>query len=529
MLSVRALRAALTALVALIVAVTLASCGGDSAEPAKPAAGSSSVGALADAFPENTLAYLEATVRPDGELADNAKTIIGKLTGKSPDEVPAYLEKQLDEDSKPGDLSWNDVKKFLGKRAAIGLLSLDGKITNASSGADDLSGAAGFVIEVTDAKAAEAALAKDAKKRDLDGQTYYLDNDTAAAVIGNRVVGASPESAFKTMADAQKASKHLSDSQALKDAAGQVEGDPLFFAFAEAKPLVDRVRELAAPDIQKQLDLALKSYGVDKDLGTYGMTASFAQRSVGFDFFSVGAKVEEQDGDAVELIKGVPADSWLAFGVNGFGKQLSKGLKQIKDLGVVDGQDIAAEIAKVESQLGLNLEQDLFSWMGDVALFARGTTADTVGGAVVVNSTNEAASAKAIKDIGRVAGQAGLTPKPANIGGAEGIAIAAGPVTFTMVQKGDKLVIASNEQSARDALAPSAKLGDSASFKAATEELGGVEPILFVALTAVADLAKSEGDLSAEDKRILETLDSVVVGSTVNGDSQHLKGALLVK
>ena len=140
-----------------------------------------------------------------------------------------------------------------------------------------------------------------------------------------------------------------------------------------------------------------------------------------------------------------------------------------------------------------------------------------------------AASAKAIKDIGRVAGQAGLTPKPANIGGAEGIAIAAGPVTFTMVQKGDKLVIASNEQSARDALAPSAKLGDSASFKAATEELGGVEPILFVALTAVADLAKSEGDLSAEDKRILETLDSVVVGSTVNGDSQHLKGALLVK
>lgn len=528
MLSVRSLRAVFTALVALIAAASLASCGGSASGSGGSGSKTGAVGTLADAFPESTLAYLEATVRPDGELADNAKSIIGKLTGKNPDEVGAYLEKQLNKDSKPGDASWNDVKQFLGKHIAVGALSIDGKITDAN--ADGLTAEAGLVLEITDPKAAEKELAKDSVKKDLGGQAYYVskDDDSAAAVVGDRVIGGMTESAFKTMMEAQKAPKHLSDSDALKKAAGEVDGEPLVFGFFEGKPLVDRLRELATPDVQKQLDLALKTYGAE-DLGTYGLTATFAKRSIAFDVFAIGVKAGDQGGKAAELVKQLPGDAWLALGINAFGKQLSDGLKQIKDLGTVDGTDIPGEIAKFESQLGLNLDRDLFSWMGDVALFARGTTADTANGALVVQSTDAAASEKAIKDIGRVAGQAGLAPKPANIDGARGIAIAAGPVTVTIVQKGDKLTIASSEQAARDALAPKSTLGESSSFKAADEELNGVDPVLYVSFAPITELAKAGGDLKPEDKRILEALDAVILGSTREGDTGHLKAALLVK
>jgi len=527
MLSVRTLRAALTALVALIVAISLASCGGDTAGSAKADSGSASVGVLADAFPANTLGYLELTVRPDGELADNAKTIIGKLIGKSPDQVPAYLQKQLDQDPQPGEASWSDVKKVLGKHVAIGVLSIDGTIKDS-----DLKGVTAetaFVIEVTDAKAAEKLIAKEATAKALNGQRYYLQsNKMASAIVGDRMIEGMDESSLKAMLDGQKAAKHLSDTKGFEDAAGQVGGNPLLFAFAEAKPLLDRVRALATPDIRKQLDLSLKSYGAN-GLGSYGLTGTFAKRSIAIDFFTVGGKTDGPTTGAGDLIKNVPGDAWVAFGTSDLGKQLTAGLKQIKDLGTIDGTDIAAEIAKGEKQLGLNLEKDLFSWMGDVAIYARGTTADTANGALVVHTTNADASAQAIKDVSRLLGQADLAPKPVDLDGAKGISIAAGPVTAYMVQKGDTLTIASSEAAARDALAPKTTLGDSASFKAADDELDGVDPAVFLAFAPLIDLAKTSKDFTAEDRRVLEALDSVILGTKTDGDARHIKAALLVR
>jgi len=528
MLSARPLRVALTTLLAL-VAVTLVACGGggdDDSTGSAPATGSSSVGTLADAFPETTLAYAEATLRPDGELAENAKVIIGKLTGKNPDEVGVLIEKELNsgDDSEDG-ASWSDVKKFLGKRAAIGALSLDGKAT---TNLDRITTEAGFVIEVTDAKLAEAAISKDAKRRDLGGQAYYVSDDkTAAAVVDDRIVAGVTESAFKTMIGAQSAPRHLSDAENFKNFQGRVEGEPLVTAYADLGPLVDRIAELSDAELKGQIEKALKS--IDGDQPVLGMTGTFAKQSIAFDAFVTDAKIADADGSAADLVKGVPDNAWVALGINALGKQLTKGLDEVKRLGTIEGTDVAAEIAKVEQQLGLNLQRDLLSWMGDVAVFARGTSDATVGGALVVQSTNAAASAKAITDIGRVAGQAGLAPKPVDLNGAKGIAIAAGRVTVTIVQKDGKLAIASNEQTARDALAPNAQLADAPAFKAADSALDGVDPFLFLDFGPIAELAKSFGDLSAEDERILKALDSLVVGSQTEGDTQHLKAALLVR
>ena len=102
MRSLRPVRVLSALLAALLLTATLTACG-ESADSSSGAPGS--VGVLADGFPTGTLAYGEAVVRPDGALADNAKSVLGKLLGKAPDQVGTEIVKQLDEDSGEG-LGW---------------------------------------------------------------------------------------------------------------------------------------------------------------------------------------------------------------------------------------------------------------------------------------------------------------------------------------------------------------------------------------------------------------------------------------
>ena len=47
---------------------------------------------------------------------------------------------------------------------------------------------------------------------------------------------------------------------------------------------------------------------------------------------------------------------------------------------------------QLRSQLGLDVEQDLLSWIGDVAFFVRGVSKDSVEGGAVISVTDSAAA-----------------------------------------------------------------------------------------------------------------------------------------
>ena len=64
--------------------------------------------------------------------------------------------------------------------------------------------------------------------------------------------------------------------------------------------------------------------------------------------------------------------------------------------GATGGVDPATLLQGLQSQLGIDVQKDLLSWMGDAALFVRGTSMDDLGGALVVKSKDPAASRKAI-------------------------------------------------------------------------------------------------------------------------------------
>ena len=92
-----------------VVALVLSACGGsDSSDEA--------TSALAKYVPADAVVYVEGSVRPDQELADNVNELATKLTGKS-------LSDTLDEalaETEDGDVSYDaDVEPWLGEDAAL--------------------------------------------------------------------------------------------------------------------------------------------------------------------------------------------------------------------------------------------------------------------------------------------------------------------------------------------------------------------------------------------------------------------------
>ena len=78
-----------------------------------------------------------------------------------------------------------------------------------------------------------------------------------------------------------------------------------------------------------------------------------------------------------ELLAQMPADSWFAVAIEGAGEALRQSLDGIGALGAEMGDptlDPEAIVGMVESETGLDLEDDLLSWLGNAAFFVSGTS-----------------------------------------------------------------------------------------------------------------------------------------------------------
>ena len=175
------------------------------------------------------------------------------------------------------------------------------------------------------------------------------------------------------------------------------------------------------------------------------------------------------------MLAELPGDSWVAFGAPDFGPAL-KGIYQ-QVAGALGGAAIENQLRQ---ELGLDLQQDVFSWIGDVAVFARGTTADTVEGGVVIEVTDPAKAQSAFgKLLGLAQSRGGVRARPVKIDGADAAfeaALPGAPKPVVAARSDDRVVIAFGRDAAADALGGGEKLGDSDTYGAAKSVLGDVEP-----------------------------------------------------
>jgi Protein of unknown function (DUF3352) len=202
--------------------------------------------------------------------------------------------------------------------------------------------------------------------------------------------------------------------------------------------------------------------------------------------------------------------------------------------GALGGVAIAAQ---VKQATGLDLQQDLFSWIGDVGLFVRGADMASLDGALVIGSRDDARAEAAFgKLVGLIGKQTGAPPVPVDVEGADAaFAIAApdAPKKVVIARGEGRVVAALGESAAAAALSPSAKLGDSDGFGAAQEILGDdMDPAFLLSIADVIRLADATGSTDAEfdeAREYLEALGVVTSGGNTDGDRVESRVAVTLK
>jgi len=231
------------------------------------------------------------------------------------------------------------------------------------------------------------------------------------------------------------------------------------------------------------------------------------------------------------LVAELPGDSWAAYGAPNVGP----GLKDIftKLAGAFGG---AAATQQLQQQYGINLDRDVFGWIGDIGLFLRGSDKASLEGGVVIKATNADNMRAAFgKLVGLVQSQGGQKVEPVKLKGAA----AAFKIDQTdlgkpviIARSDDRVVVGVGEAAAADGLAPAEKLGDSELYKQGKEALDDFEPTLLVSMPDVIKAVEASGDTDedwAQAKPYLEAFTVIASGGSLKDDELRSRAAVGLK
>ncbi len=519
------LRAFALSLLCAVLALTATACG---------ESGSGGEGDPASLVPAGAPIYLEAAVQPQGDRREDALAAAGKImrTDDPGAKLRGLIDKELAKED--GGLTWEaDFASWLGEDAGVWLTNLQ---------ADEPSYA--VIVATKDAEAAKAALAKFEKTgdsgpytaRSYDGLDYKVDADGVAhGIVGDFVV-IGTEDAFKRSADTRDGDS-LDGADRYKDAIGELEEDRLGHYYVDVKPLFDAAMK-QDPDAAQGFEPFKSLIPLDK-LGP--VTGAFTADGDGMALDTLVTGVPEGpfrnlaklwSGGASELMGELPGDAWGAFVTPKLGESGQSLFSSFA--GAIGGAAIAGQ---VKQATGLDLQQDVFSWIGDAGVFVRGTDMESLDGALVIGSTDDARAEAAFgKIVGLIGKQTGVAPEPARVEGAEAAFAIAAPDAdkpIVLARGEGRVVAAYGEQAASAALSSDTKLGDSDGFGAAEEILGdGMEPSFLLSIADVIRFADASGATDAEfDKArpYLETLGVVTSGGKADGDRVRSRVAVTLK
>ena len=363
----------------------------------------------------------------------------------------------MDEGFKDDDLTWErDFAPWVGEKAGVWLRDVSGEDPPVAG-----------VIAVRDEKAAEAALPKlqdDGERGTYEGVNYVMDDEGTAAglVDGYMVMGDLP--VFKEIVDARDGD-HLADADRYKDVIDELEDDRLGLFYIDTKALIDAAVK-ADPSTAAQLDQVRSFLPVDKMGPSAGALTADGD---GIAIDQIATDIPDGPlrrlaslfaGGESDLLTEMPGDAWGAMALPNVGE----GARELVNSfgGLIGG---AALNEQVKRSTGLDLEADVYSWLGDVGGFVRGTSEAELGGALVLESTDDDRAATAFgKFVGLIGQQAGVAPKPVKIDGRgvrgrdrrAGRAAEAG----ARARRGQDGRGVLDVAAAEDALSPDAKLGD---------------------------------------------------------------------
>ena len=493
--------------------VAAAGCGNDG----------STASDAASLVPARSLVYGETTLRPEGDQKAAIDALVAKFPGEGSagERIGRLLEKAVRE-SDP-EFSWKrDFEPWIGDEAAFFV----SRVRQDGGDAD-----AALLVATEDEDATVDTLEKDVdgRKTDYRGRDLYVfaEDDTAAALVdGWLVIGS--EGGVKAAIDVAEGGDPIDEDDAYQRTLEDAPEERLGFVYVNAPAFAEQLQKSPAGAALGQFRRLFAEPVIatlDADEAGIRFEATVPESYLaGFPFIAEGS----------DLAAGLPADAWLAMAQPELGKLIDAYVDLVA--GTVGGRDVIAQ--QFEAATGLDLEDDLISWMGDWGLFVRGTSVAELDGALMIETSDEAASGRLIDALARLTRRNGAaTVVPLALpGGGEGVTLRSPdvPKPIHLFQRDGKVVLAYGDTAARDALDPGETLGDSASFAAAQDALGGDYAISFyLAMGPILELVDSTSAAADEDwqeaKPYLAPLDTIVGGARKDGDKLRSAFGVTVK
>jgi Protein of unknown function (DUF3352) len=478
--------------------------GGDGSQPA-------------DAAPPSSSIFVEGTIRPKGELKANVEEIVRTVGGIDDlgGTIVTELEKSAREDGEPFDYE-TEVEPWLGERVGVFLDDFDGEEFKSF----------GVAIETTDPDAAQSFVDKQAEIDDdpiddasYEGTEYKVDkaDESVYGVVGELLVVTEQEKAFKDAVDASSGDS-LADEAAYGDAIDDAAEGSLADVYVDVGLLIEQSGEA----IDESALQALRSAGIEPKEATAVASVIPGSDRVEVEISSDLGDQEAPSSDPSELLSSLPASSFAAFAVTGFGGQLEEALDEIDKQGI-PGQVPPRQLKKGLKQVGIDLEEITGSITG-AGVFAEGQSESSLGGALVLTTEDRKQASETVGNIGSLLELGGVQGVRPVSGAAKGFSINTNelPRPLVVLSRGDRIAIGLGLPAADEALTGKTTLADTRAFKDAVAALADTPIGFFADGPRALRLAESLVPASdqaefREAKKYLRNISSIALGSETDG------------
>jgi hypothetical protein len=355
-------------IVAIVLAAVLVACGnsGGKTDETKKAAG---------LVPQDALAYVSVAVNPSDSQKSDIDGILAKFPKASKKTFDGFKDDLLTSAVKNLGLDYQtDVKPWLGDELA--LAALPNTPTPSPVG----------LIKSTDDAKAKAALDKAAKSPDFKA-TYRIVNGYVVVVQKNDAA------LLDTVArQAGNSGSALSNQAKFTRVVDKLSSDRLVTAWADGHSLLS----LAKAELNRQVGKAHINLSGLPDIGS--AAADLHAVSSGAVISGLVETPGTTGGGDASITNNLPSDSLGALTLWNIGGAFDTVLGTV----VQSNPEAARGLADAEKSLGLNIRQDVLSWMQGETVVAVGppTTGPTPDFALLVHPTDQAKAQAAVTKIG---------------------------------------------------------------------------------------------------------------------------------
>lgn len=467
------------ALVSLVAVLALAGCGGSGSSSTDPAT----------LTPPGVPVYIDATIRPQGEVKVNVESLAKTVAGI--DDPGAFIVSKLDSSlagSDKGITYAHDIEPWLGEQAAIFLEHYDGSNFTGT----------GAIVQSTDIGATQKLIDKLAKSNGVKDASYNgvdykvkSSDGSALGIVGDFLVYGEDAQTFKDVVDASKGDA-LDGVDAYSKAISAQPSGSLADVYVDIGGLIKQSRG----PIDPQAARVFKALGVNPSDATALASAVPGSNQLEIDLSTNAAGKEVPTGAAADLLKSFPADSVAAFASSGFGASLKQAIDQIDASGLppkVPPHQLKSALAAT----GIDLDKIAGS-IQDAGVFATGASTSSLAGAAVLTTDDANTAKQTVANVGLLLRRTGAPGITAVGGGASGFSVHSpqlGRQPLVVAAKGERIAIGYGLAATLSGLSATSSntLGDSSTYKAAADALDGAPISGFVDGAAALSLAEGLG------------------------------------